>query len=148
MSAHACARSCAWRSARSCAASSDRNASRPRLQSARSTRTDRSIARRTRRTTAGSTTKAPLAYPAPQPGVQHRTQMSLVEVLAHDPLGDLDAAPRVALAEQATAREHPVAEQRRRVLEHHDVHRIGAQARARIPDEVEALPPPGTRLHV
>ena len=104
------------------------------------------IARRMPRTTAGSTAKAPLAHPAPEPGVQHCAQMSLVEVLAHDPLGDLDPAPRVAFAEQPAAREHSMAEERRCVLEHHDVHRVGTEARARISDQIEPLAPACTRL--
>src|SRR4030095_15408310 len=56
--------------------------------------------------------------------------MSLVEILPHDALGYLGAPPRLRIVDQLPAREHAMSEHDGGVLEHDDIHRVGAETTA------------------
>ncbi len=96
----------------------------------------------------GSTGKAPLADSRLEAGIEHAPHGLLVQVPAKDTLRNFDASPRLWLAEEPATTEHAVTEYGRGVLEHHHVHRIGAEPAARVGHEIEALAPPCRRIVV
>jgi hypothetical protein len=93
--------------------------------------------------TTGSTGKASLAQSLREPGIEHAAQIGLVQILSQDALGHARAATRQCLAQQATVLEDAMAQGRRSVLEENEIHRVRAQALARVAEQGEALSPAG-----
>src|SRR5439155_10507359 len=109
-------------------------------------RSDRSIARSRRRTSTASTGKTALAQSLDKPGIERAAEIRLIEVLAHDALGHLDAALRLTFRQQDAARQHTVPEHSGSVFEDDEIHRIRRKPVAGVGCEIEPFSPAAARV--
>jgi hypothetical protein len=104
-------------------------------------RKDRSIARSLRRTTTGSTGKASLAQSPRKPGIEHASEVGLVQKVSQDALGHACASSWQCVAQEAAVLEDAMTQRDRNVLEDDEIDRVSSQALARIGEQGEALSP-------